>query len=137
MNLRGGKRKEFPQSVRKAAFARACRQAPEGVENIPGVPQCEKCGNVIRAGNIEFEHLDPDGLGGEPTLANCGVWCAVPCSSKKTHTEDNPRMRKADAVLKATYGLKPAKRQTIKSAGFRKAAPQNRASAPVNKWRGF
>ena len=56
MNLRGQKRREFPQSVRKLAFARCCRNGTQ-----PGIPQCENCGNVLRAGNIEYEHLDADG----------------------------------------------------------------------------
>jgi len=131
MSLRGHKRREFPQSVRKAAFIRCCKNGTK-----PGIPQCENCGNDLVAGNIEYEHLDPDGLGGEPTLENCGVWCRVPCSSAKTHKQDNPRMAKADAVLKSTYGLKPAKKK-IQSKGFTKAAPQRRASTPPDKWRGF
>jgi 5-methylcytosine-specific restriction protein A len=131
--LRGIARKEFPLKVRKLAFARCCKQCNvDGIENIPGVPQCENCGNVLRAGNIEYEHLDADGLGGEPTLENCGVWCAVPCSSKKTHTQDNPRMQKADRVLKKNFGLTPAKRK-IQSAGFRRAAPQRTASRPIER----
>ena len=125
MNLRGQTRREFPQKVRKQAFVRCCKNG-----TLPGIPQCENCGNQLRAGNIEYEHLDPDGLGGEPTLENCGVWCAVPCSSKKTHTEDNPRMAKADSVLKKTYGLQPA-RQKIQSAGFQRAKPQRTASRPI------
>lgn len=129
MNMRGGERREFSQSVRKLAFARCCKPN--------GIPKCENCGHELRAGNIEYEHLDPDGLGGEPTLENCGVWCAVPCSSKKTHAVDNPRMRKADRVLKKTYGLEPSKRQPIRSAGFRKPDPQRRASTPVSKWKGY
>lgn len=130
MSLRGQQRREFPQSVRKAAFARCCRNG-----TMPGIPQCERagCGAVLRSGNIEYEHLDPDGLGGEPVLANCGVWCAVPCSSKKTHTEDNPRMRKADSVLKRAYGLQPAK-QPIKSAGFPKRARTHAGRPPVRRW---
>lgn len=136
MSLRGEKRTEFPQAVRKKAFARCCQQAPACVENIPGVPQCENCGKKLRPGETIYEHVQPDGLGGEPTLDNCKVHCTV-CADVKTHTEDNPRMRKADAVLKATYGLKPARRQTIKSRGFDPAPQQNRASSPVNKWRGF
>ena len=136
-SLRGHKRREFPQSVRKAAFVRCCRNAPEGVVNILGVPQCESCGNVLSSGNIEYEHLDPDGLGGDPTLENCGVWCAVPCSSKKTHTEDNPRMRKADAVAKKAYGLQPVRRKKIVSRGFTKMPRRNEASRPVEKWRGY
>lgn len=109
MSLRGGKRQEFSQKVRKAAFARCCK--PDGI------PKCENCGSVLRAGNIEYEHLDPDGLGGEPTLENCGVWCAKPCSSRKTTEEDNPRMTKADRVLKKTYGLQP-RRRTIPGRKF-------------------
>lgn len=101
MNLRGQQRREFPQAVRKLAFKRCCKNG-----TMPGIPQCENCGNVLRSGNIEYEHLQADGLAGEPTLENCGVWCAVPCASKKTRTQDIPRMAKADRVLKASYGLK-------------------------------
>ena len=112
MSLRGQTRREFSQAVRKQAFARCCRNGTK-----PGIPQCEHCGNVLRAGNIEYEHLDPDGLGGEPTLENCGVWCAKPCSSRKTSDEDNPRMAKADRVLKKTYSLQP-RRRTIPGRKF-------------------
>lgn len=126
---RGGRRREFSQKVRKAAFRRCCENGTK-----PGIPQCERpgCGKVLVAGNIEFEHLDPDGLGGEPTLENCGVWCAVPCSSRKTAEVDNPRMAKADAVLRSTYGLKPA-RKKIQSAGFARVKPQRSASRPLKR----
>ncbi len=98
--LRGQSRREFPQSVRKLALARCCK--PDGI------PKCENCGKVIRAGHLRFEHLQPDGLGGEPTLENCGAWCDG-CATKKDKI-DNPRMAKADAVLKQTYGLGKRKR---------------------------
>lgn len=116
-SLRGHERKEFPLKVRGKAFARCCKNG-----TMPGIPQCEHCGNVLRSGNIEYEHLDPDGLGGEPTLENCGVWCAVPCSSKKTRTQDNPRMAKADRVLKASFGLKAKGRPMpgSRASGIRK-----------------
>jgi hypothetical protein len=129
MSLRGGKRREFSQKIRKAAFARCCR-----VGTMPGIPQCERpgCGMQLRSGNIEFEHLTPDGLGGEPTLENCGVWCARPCSSKKTAGIDIPHMAKADSVLRKTYGLQPA-RQKMQSAGFRPAQPQRTASRPIQR----
>ncbi|WP_316214165.1 MULTISPECIES: hypothetical protein [unclassified Bradyrhizobium] len=131
MNLRGHKRMEFPQSVRKAAFIRCCKQGTQ-----PGIPQCETCGNVLRSGGIIYEHVIPDGLGGLPVLENCKVHCTV-CADIKTHTEDNPRMRKADRVLKRAYGLEPSTRAKIKSRGFAKAPPQRKASAPINKWKGF
>ena len=126
-SLRGEERTEFPQSVRKAAFRRCCKG---------GVPYCEGCGTPLspRTGII-YEHVIPDGLGGENTLDNCKVHCKT-CAKIKTTDEDNPRMVKADRVLKATYGLK-SKRSRIKSKGFDKAPGQRRASTPIDKWKGY
>lgn len=120
--LRGHKRREFPQSVRKAAFARCCK--PDGI------PKCENCGKQLRSGHIQYEHLQPDGLQGEPTLENCGVWC-TPCSKEKDKI-DNATMAKADRVLRKNYGLRPA-RAKIQSRGFAPAPPQNSASRPIQK----
>ncbi|WP_024516942.1 hypothetical protein [Bradyrhizobium sp. Tv2a-2] len=134
-SLRGDERTEFPQSVRKAAFRRCCLGCRvKGVENIPGVPQCEGCGTELRPGNIFYEHMDPDGLGGDPTAENCQVRCR---NCKKTKDKvDNAIMTKADNVLKASYGLK-RKTKKIQSKGFEKAPGQRRASTPVEKWKGF
>ncbi|WP_425991345.1 HNH endonuclease [Afipia sp. DC4300-2b1] len=122
MKLRGTSRKEFPLSVRKLAMARCCK--PDGV------PKCEGCGHMLskRTGTI-YEHVIPDGLGGEPTLENCKVHCKN-CADLKTFTEDNPRMQKADCVFKKEYGLEP-QRKTIQSRGFPKARPQSSASRPL------
>lgn len=119
MTLRGQERREFPQKVRKLAFARCCRD---------GIPYCEGCGNQIRLTPI-YEHVQPDGLGGEPTLENCKVHCKT-CADVKTFKEDNPRMAKADRVLKKTFGLQ-APRKKIQSRGFAKSAPQRTASRPI------
>jgi hypothetical protein len=128
-SLCGHKRREFPQKVRKAAFIRCCKGG-----SVPGIPQCETCDGVLGPGDIFYEHMDPDGLGGEPTLENCKVHCKT-CKKAKDKI-DNPRMAKADRVLKATYGLKPS-RQKIANRGFAKSEGQKRASSPVNKWRGY
>lgn len=122
MNLRGQQRQEFSQKVRKAAFARCCRD---------GIPFCESCPAPVGPGNIIFEHITPAGLGGEPTLDNCKVHCKL-CADVKTFKEDNPRMQKADRVLKKNYGLQ-AKKVKIRSAGFRRAAPQRSASRPLER----
>lgn len=134
-SLRGEERTEFPQSVRKAAFRRCCQECRvDGVSNIPGVPQCEGCGNELKPGGIFYEHMQPDGLSGEPTLENCQVRCTN-CKKAKDKI-DNARMAKADRVLKASFGLKP-KRSKLKSRGFQKASGQHRATAPIDKWKGY
>lgn len=122
MKLRGTKRQEFPLSVRKLAMVRCCK--PDGV------PKCETCKTPLgrRTGTI-YEHVVPDGLGGEPTLENCKVHCRT-CADTKTYTEDNPRMQKADRVFKKEYGLTPS-RKKIESRGFAKARPQGSASRPL------
>lgn len=126
-SLRGEERTEFSQAVRKAAFRRCCK--PDGI------PKCETCGNQLRAGGIIYEHDLADGLGGKPTFENCKVHCKN-CAKEKTIKEDNPRMAKADRVLKTNFGLK-AKKTKIHSRGFGKAEGQRRASTPVNKWKGY
>lgn len=116
-SLRGQKRREFPLKVRKLAFARCCKNG-----TLPGIPQCETCGCQLnaRTGTI-YEHDIPDGLGGEPTLENCKVHCRN-CADVKTFTEDNPRMQKADRVLKKNFGLTPKGRPMpgSKASGLRK-----------------
>jgi 5-methylcytosine-specific restriction endonuclease McrA len=92
MNIRGLARTEFPKSVKAAAFRRCC--------DDKGVPHCENCNTPLTGPNTIFEHVTPDGLGGEPTLENCKVFCRN-CASKKTFAQDNPRMQKADRQLKA------------------------------------
>jgi len=132
MSLRGERRTEFPQSVRKALFARCCLQCPvEGVENIPGVPQCEGCGNVLRPGGFIYEHDTADGLGGEPVLENGKVHCMV---CKKTKDKiDNAIMAKADRVLKRSYDLMPAK-QKIPSRGFARRQRTHAGRPPVQRF---
>ena len=124
-SLRGHKRQEFPQSVRKAAFVRCCK--PDGV------PKCETCGIQLSARTcIIYEHVQPDGLGGTNDLDNCKVHCRN-CADIKTFREDNPRMAKADRVLKKEYGLRPSKRSRLKSRGFSPAAPQRSATRPIER----
>lgn len=92
-----------------AAFKRCCDEK--------GIPHCEGCGIILTAGNIHYDHDVADGLGGEPTLENCKVLCIKICHKKKTHEEDNPRMQKADRVLKKTYGIAKAKKPFPGSRG--------------------
>ena len=72
---------------------------------------CEDCGLPI-IGRPEYDHIAPDGLGGEPTLDNCAVLCSK-FHSMKTHQRDRPIMAKADRQMKKAAGIKS------KGRGFR------------------
>lgn len=114
MSLRGFERTEFPRKVKGAAFKRCCRD---------GIPHCEKCGIVLRGGNVVYEHLTPDGLGGAPTLDNCRVYCLKVCATRKTFDEDLPRMQKADRSLKKAFGIATRKSRPMfgsKASGFKR-----------------
>lgn len=92
-------RKEFSAKVRSAAFERCGGR-------------CENCGAEFRIGfGPEFDHIIPDGLGGAAEISNCRVLCRN-CHKAKTHTQDRPRMAKADRIRKKTYGLKSQKPQS-------------------------
>lgn len=71
---------------------------------IDGKPHCEQCGGLI-VGRGQYDHIKPDGLGGEPTLENLQVLCS-PCHRIKTHDHDRPIMTKADNQRKSAAGIK-------------------------------
>ncbi len=88
-------RREFPSKVKLQAWQRCQRD---------GKPHCEMCGLRI-VGIPEYDHIKPDGLGGEPALDNCQVLCGK-CHRSKTHEQDRPVMAKADRQMKAHAGVR-------------------------------
>lgn len=107
-------RREFGAKVKAAALKRCMDSA--------GLPRCEGegCGVALVAAFTNFDHVVPDGLGGEPTLENCKVLCKT-CHGAKTHGEDNPRMQKADRQRKKAFGITGPKRK-IPSRPFQRRA---------------
>lgn len=84
-------RTEFPKRIRVAAFERS-----EG--------RCEACTARI-VGTPQYDHILPDALGGEATLANCAVLCRT-CHAVKTGTQDVPRIAKATRVREKNIGAR-------------------------------
>ena len=83
-------RSEFSADVRKAAWKRCGGK-------------CEKCTAKLFVGKFQYDHVIPDGLGGEPTLENCQVLCTN-CHHVKTVERDRPPMQKADNVASKHFG---------------------------------
>jgi 5-methylcytosine-specific restriction endonuclease McrA len=95
--------------------------------------KCESCGAPLAIGKFHYDHKRAIGLGGDNSLSNLELLC-LPCHSDKTHSSDNPTMRKADAQRKAHIG---ATRQKAKIPSRPKAAPIERDKLPLPPRRGI
>lgn len=98
-------RQEFHPKVMIAAWARSggC---------------CEQCktGRTLIPGDIFYDHIIPDAMGGEPTLENCQVLCRSHHAAK-TFKEDVPRIAKTKRIHRKHIGIKKQGRK-IQSRGF-------------------
>ena len=111
-------RREFSKAVQRDAFVRANGK-------------CEGCGAKLSVGKFAYDHVNPDGLTGEPTLANCQVLCS-PCHLEKTR-QDVKHIAQAKRRADKEMGVKDPHRRPIQSRGFAKAPPQRNASRPLTK----
>lgn len=114
-------RREFSRKTKAQAFQRANGN-------------CEVCTARLMPGKFRYDHILPDVLGGEPTLANCKVQCLA-CDAPKT-ADDIRRIRKSDRMRDRHTGAL-AKPSSLRGAGFPTRPAQARATTPVNKWRGY
>jgi 5-methylcytosine-specific restriction protein A len=85
-------RREFPAKIRVAAFERANGH-------------CEGCTARLVTGKFHYDHVLPDALGGEPTLANCAVLCTA-CHGAKTAKGDVPQIAKMKRQRTAHIGAR-------------------------------
>jgi 5-methylcytosine-specific restriction protein A len=97
-------RKEFSRSTKAAAFLRSagfCEQEHDG----------KRCGAKLTVGKFHYDHVNPDGLTGEPTLENCAVIC-VGCHLAKTKKDvaDIARAKRREANH---IGAKPRSRNPL------------------------
>lgn len=93
-------RREFPARVRVAAFERA-----GGIcEHVDG--DGFRCTTKLRPGDLFYDHIIPDGLGGEPTLDNCQCLCRSH-HDPKTHLVDVPRIAKMKRQRVGYINAKP------------------------------
>lgn len=111
-------RREFSKKVKRDAFMRA-----------NGHCEGKDCGAKLSVGKFAYDHVNPDGLTGEPTLENCMVLCDT-CHKVKTRA-DVGNIARAKRREDAHRGIRPEPK--IKSPGFGRAPPQRRATTPVPK----
>jgi len=87
-------RRAFSKAVKRAAFERANSKCE--------IPWC--CANLT-VGKFHYDHIIPDGLGGEPTLDNCAVIC-VACHKSKTTKRDVPAIAKTKRIQDRHHGIR-------------------------------
>lgn len=103
-------RTEFTGKTKNAAVKRsggACECHLLGKAGIPGFT-VEGCGRPIGPGNVYFEHINPDGNGGDNSLDNCAAVTKT-CGAKKARTYDAPKVAKTKAKGRAAWGTKSRK----------------------------
>ena len=107
-------RQEFPRSVKLAAFERA-----KG--------HCEICTAELGPGNIEYDHVLPDWLGGKPTLENAQAVCKN-CHKGKSRA-DKKTIAKAKRQGAAYKGARTPPRKPM--AGSRASRWKRKLSGEV------
>jgi 5-methylcytosine-specific restriction enzyme A len=90
-------RREFSKQTRLDASER-CR-------NADGIFACEDCTAELTDGNMHFDHVNPDALGGLNDLANCQVLCRT-CHGLKTFERDIPAIAKSNRVRNRARGIR-------------------------------
>ena len=111
---------DFTRKIKAAAHLRAGGKC-EGVE----------CGAKLKTGEGEVDHKIEAHDGGDATLENAQVLCAV-CHKAKTAAYVK-RIRKAERVRDKVSGALTSKNPLPASKGFTPALPQAKARKPLTK----
>ena len=99
-------RKEFSKSIKVAVIKRTTRD---------GVTYCEKCGALAK--RYQIDHINPDGLTGQPVIDNAMLICE-PCFIVKNAIDTGTIAKAKRREARHIGATKPQGR--IKSAGFPK-----------------
>lgn len=95
---------------------------------------CAICGREL-VGTVHMDHRIPFELGGADDASNIQALCAIPCHREKTKQDVRDIARaKRRKLFMETGRHKKAESKPIRSRGFQKAAPQNSATRPIQKW---
>jgi 5-methylcytosine-specific restriction protein A len=111
-------RREFPTRVRAAAIKRAT--------DAKGIVRCEKCKGEAKA--PEVDHINPDGLTGEPTISNAMVMCALCHLAKSKQDTANiaeAKRREAKHIGAKTPSPRPLKSRNTFPAGRTRSAKES------------
>lgn len=110
-----GMRLEFTNKTKRAAFARSGETCE--CHLIPWLNRPNGCGQRLVDGRIRYEHINPDAMRPDNSLANAAV-LVIPCWREKTDKHDLPTIAKNNRVRDRARGIRKGKQ-------------------PFRGWRGF
>lgn len=95
------RRNEFPAIVRREALQRSGRRCESAL--VPSLADIG-CNRDLRTGDFNYDHIQADGIGGQPTLENCAVLCRA-CHAIKTGRYDVPAIAQDKRVRDIDTGI--------------------------------
>jgi hypothetical protein len=96
-------RHEFTKPTMREALERA-EGLCEGV-----LSSGHRCNAGLTIGKYHFDHVIPDAIGGDNSLANCAVLC-LPCHLEKTTKRDIPIIAKSKRISDKHRGIRKPSR---------------------------
>jgi hypothetical protein len=133
------RRREFTSETKRQAYERSggiCE-----CHRVPWLPTFGRgCGCALGPGNVFYEHIIPDNIGGDNSLDNCAVLCKT-CWRAKTDTYDLPVIADANRQRDRARGIRPRSWRPL--PGGRDSDMKIRvAGGPVDRrtgqpWRGW
>ena len=121
-------RQEFPKPVKREALRRSGFEC-EAVGPMYGWPQGKKCSASLTHG-VHFDHVNPDGNGGKPTLENCAAVCPA-CHGYKTK-DDVARIAKMKRQRDRNQGI--TRRKGPPMPGSKASGIRKRMDGSVERW---
>ena len=123
-------RREFPTSVKREAHKRA-----KGICECHLIPHVFAvfCGLPLGIGNTFYEHVNPDGNDGPPTLDNCAVLTKT-CWKYKTDSYDKRLVAKTRRVGDIARNIRATVYRSLpgtKASGIKK--PLRPFSDPIDR----
>ncbi|MGE8129051.1 HNH endonuclease [Methylobacterium sp. NPDC080182] len=118
-------RREFKPAVKREAIKRA-NFVCEGI-----LPNGLRCTVEVGQGKpVEYDHVIPDWMGGDPTLENCAALCKL-CHKFKTALDAADRSE-ARGRFDSHNNIHAPRRRMV-GRGLPKGQPRKPATTPLNK----
>lgn len=123
-------RQEFDKATMRLGWKRCGGRCEGMVEQPDGKPSI-RCNAVLAPGRINYDHVNPDGLTGKPTLENMAVLCLL-CHAIKTG-KDVKSIAKAKRLADREADIEARKVARMQAPVRAPAPAQNKASKPTEK----